>query len=81
MATSIEDLYARFALLWANSHPVRSAPELEAAMRAAGRDHNNVDDEWLRSLSRAWVYHEAEDPFDDEQENRAYRRELRELLA
>jgi hypothetical protein len=81
MATGIEDLYARFARIWANSHPVRSAPELEAAVRAAGRDHDSVDDEWLRSLSRDWVYHQAEDPFEDELDNRAYRRELRELLA
>jgi hypothetical protein len=81
MATGIEDLYARFAELWANSHPLRSAPELEAALRASEKSYATADDAWLLSLDRAWVYHEAEDPFEDEQENRAYRRELRELLA
>jgi hypothetical protein len=81
MATGIDDLYARFARLWANSHPVRSAPELEAALRARGKSYAEADDAWLLSLSAAWVYHESEDPFDDEQDNRAYRRELRELLA
>lgn len=81
MATGIEDLYARFAELWANSHPVRSAPELEAALRASAKSYDSADDAWLLSLSRAWVYHESEDPFENELDNRAYRRELRELLA
>lgn len=81
MTTEIEELYARFARLWANSHPVRSAAELEAALRACGLEHEDASDDWLRSLSRDWVYHESDDPFTDAAANRAYRRELSELLA
>ncbi len=81
MATDIDDLYGTFARIWGDGHPIRSAPEVEAAMRAADLEYDEVDDEWLRALSRAWVYHESEDPFEDDMVNRAYRRELRELLA
>jgi hypothetical protein len=81
MANGIEELYGMFARIWGNGHPIRSAPELEAALRAADLDYADVDDAWLRSLSQTWVYHESEDPFEDENVNRAYRRELRELLA
>lgn len=81
MPNEIEQVYARFARIWKNGHPVRSAAELGAAVRAAELEPEQVSDEWLRSLSRAWVYHDAEDPFDDERVNRAYRRELRDLLV
>jgi hypothetical protein len=81
MVNDMDRLYASFARVWADGHPVRSEAELEAAARAAGVEPSTASDDWLRSLSRAWVYYEAEDPFDDEQVNRAYHRRLRELLA
>lgn len=77
----ITDMYASFARVWANSHPIRSAAELEAAMRAAGLDYGDVTEDWLRTLNPGWVSHDAEDPFTDAATNRAYRRQLRELLA
>lgn len=76
----MDQIYQSFARIWANGHPVRSEPELVAAVRAAGMDADHVSDEWLKALNRSWVYYEAEDPFDDDEENRAYRRELRQLL-
>jgi hypothetical protein len=70
------DVYRRFAAMWANGEPVRNAHELYAVVRAAGIDEGEVSDEWLRSLSREWVYGELDDPFVDERANRIYRREL-----
>lgn len=71
-------VYRRFAAIWANGAPVRTARELHAVLRAAGIDERQVSDEWMRSLSRAWVYGEVDDPFVDERANRIYRRELGE---
>lgn len=70
------DIYRRFASIWANGAPLRSPHELRAAVRGAGLSESEVTDEWLRSLSRAWVYGETEEPFEDERANRIYRREL-----
>lgn len=70
------DVYRRFAAIWANGEPVRNANELHALLRAGGLSEAEASDEWLRSLPRAWVYGEVEDPFVDEQSNRVYRREL-----
>jgi len=70
------DLYRRFAASWANGEPVRSARELHALVRAAGLDEDQVSDEWIRGLPRAWVYGEIDEPFVDERANRVYRREL-----
>ncbi|HJL19495.1 MAG TPA: hypothetical protein RMH99_27785 [Sandaracinaceae bacterium LLY-WYZ-13_1] len=74
------DAYRRFASIWANGEAIRSEPELEAAIRAAGKDGDApVTDEWLRSLRRAWVYGDSDDPFENERANRSYRSHLREL--
>ena len=71
-----QDVYRRFAGIWANSEPLRDAHELWAALRAAGVSEELVTDDWLRSLSPAWVYGRADEPFADERANRLYRREL-----
>jgi hypothetical protein len=75
---TLDDIYARFAELYANSEPIRSKAELDAAIVASSRDYGEVDDDWLRSLDSTWVYQRAEEPFSDERANRAYRRELQE---
>lgn len=69
------DVYRRFAAIWANGAPVRTIHELSAALRAAGLEDRAVTDEWLRSLSEAWVYGESDEPFTDDRANRIYRRE------
>ncbi len=69
-------VYRRFAALYANSHMIRTAYELEVAVRAAGLDIDRVSDAWLRSLSSSWVYGRAGAPFDDETTNKKYRRLL-----
>jgi hypothetical protein len=77
MAESIyEDAYRRFSSMWADSEPVRSERELEAAIRAAGLGEQPVPDDWLRSLRRDWVYGDSDEPFADQGANRVYRREL-----
>ena len=73
-----ERAYRRFCAIWANSEPVRASYEFAAALRAAGATASGVDDDWLRGLNRAWVYGESGEPFDDDQRNLSYRRELRE---
>lgn len=76
MQESDAEVYRRFAAIWANGQPVRSARELQALLRAAGIDEQSVSDEWIRSLPPAWVYGEMDEPFVDERANRMYRREL-----
>lgn len=68
------EIYARFARIWADGEPVREPRELFAAMLAANVAPPDVTDEWLRSLSRAWVYGDSDAPFNDERANRDYRR-------
>lgn len=70
------DVYRRFAAIWANSEPVRSARELSAMLRAAHKREDEITDEWIRSLPGSWVYGLSEEPFADERANRQYRREL-----
>ncbi|MCZ7680596.1 MAG: hypothetical protein M5U28_18250 [Sandaracinaceae bacterium] len=70
------DVYRRFAAIWANGEPVRSAREVGAMIRAAGKREADITDEWLRALPHAWVYGASDDPFPDERANRQYRREL-----
>jgi hypothetical protein len=70
------EVYQRFAAIWANGEPVRTEAELSAALRAAGIAPEQATDEWLRAFQRAWVYGESEEPFTDERTNRSYRREL-----
>jgi hypothetical protein len=81
MNDGLEALYRAFTQIWGNGHPIRAPAELEAAVRAQGLDDRTAGEQWLRSLSPAWVYHDSDEPFADEQANRAYRRELRDLLA
>jgi hypothetical protein len=76
MTKSLDQINDDFSRIWANSQPVRSKDELDAAIRAAGLDYDQVNTQWLRSLKKAWVYLDSDAPFDDENTNRAYRREL-----
>jgi len=76
MTKSLDQINDDFSRIWANSEPVRSKDELDAAIRAAGLDYDQVTTEWLRTLNKAWVYLRSDAPFDDETINRAYRREL-----
>lgn len=72
----IDDAYQRFAAMYANSVPIRGPSELRAAMEAGGIEPADVDEPWLRSLQRSWVYGESDEPFTDPQVNRVYRRLL-----
>lgn len=76
--TTLEGVYRRFADMYANSHPIRQATELDAAIRAADLDYAEIEDDWLRSLLDGWVYREADVPFADDRRNRAYCRHLAE---
>jgi hypothetical protein len=73
---TLEQINDEFARLYANSVPIRSMDELDAAIQAAGLDYDRVTEEWLRSLQRNWVYLMSDEPFEDEKQNRAYRREM-----
>lgn len=72
----LERTYRRFCAIWADSEPVRASHELAAALRAVGAEE--VEDEWLRGLNPDWVYGESAEPFDDDETNLNYRRELRQ---
>jgi len=76
--STLETVYRRFADRYANSVPIRQATEVDAAIRAADLDYDEVTDEWLASLSDGWVYREEDAPFSDDRRNRAYRRLLAE---
>ena len=65
-----------FSRLYANSKPIRTKDELDAAIRAAGLPYEGVSEEFLRSLRKDWVFLESEQPFEDDRQNKAYRREL-----
>jgi hypothetical protein len=69
-------VYRRFRAIWADSEPLRSPRELTAAVRAAGVAPAQITDDWLRTLSSAWVYGDSDAPFADEKVNRQYRREI-----
>jgi hypothetical protein len=69
-------VYARFVELYADSIPIRGEDDLDAAVRASGLDYDEIDDSWLRSLDQRWIYFQSNDPFQDEQVNRQYRRLL-----
>jgi hypothetical protein len=76
MPHTLDEVNDAFARIYANSRPIRSRDELEAAVRAAGLKFEEVTDEWLLSLKKGWVFLESDAPFDDERANRAYRREM-----
>ena len=76
MPKTLDDVNDAFARIYANSHPIRSPDELDAAIRAASLSYDEVTDEWLRSLHESWVFLQSDAPFDDETANRAYRREM-----
>jgi hypothetical protein len=76
MPRTLDEVNDAFARIYANSHPIRSRDELDAAVRAAGLSYDDVTDEWLRSLDESWVFLQSDAPFDDESANRAYRREM-----
>lgn len=73
---AMEAVYRRFRAIYADGIPVRDPEELAAAVRASGARVEDVDDAWLRALRRAWVYGDADEPFEDDRANRNYRREL-----
>ena len=75
-SNDLEELYASFARIYADGKPIRGAFELVAAIRAAGLEPGNVNEEWLRSLNQDWVYGEALLPFQDVAANRLYRQFL-----
>jgi len=75
-SNDLEELYALFARIYADGKPIRGAFELVAAIRAAGLEPGNVNEEWLRSLNQDWVYGEALLPFQDVAANRLYRQFL-----
>jgi hypothetical protein len=77
MAKTLEDVNDDFARIWSNSAPIRGLAELDAAIRAAGLSYEDVTNEWLHSLREDWVFIQSDAPFDDEQANRAYRKEMR----
>ncbi len=72
----LREIYDRFNAMYANSRPIRAPTELDAAIQAAGLGYEQITADWLRALRHAWVYHESDEPFFDEQHNRAYRRNL-----
>ena len=76
MARTLDEVNDAFARIYANSRPIRSPDELDAAIRAAGLDYDDVTDEWFHSLHKSWVFLDSDSPFDDEMANRAYRREM-----
>jgi len=76
MPRTLDEVNDAFARIYADSLPIRSRDELDAAIRAAGLSYEAVSDEWLRALRRSWVFLESDSPFDDESANRAYRREM-----
>jgi hypothetical protein len=71
---SAPDVYAQFARIWTDGEPIREPHELFAAMTAAGLTPDAVTEDWLRALSKQWVYGHSDAPFNDERANRDYRR-------
>ncbi len=76
MPKQLDQAYEEFRKLYADSQPIRSPAELQAAMRAANITSEQATTEWLESLDKRWVYGKADYPFDDDQANRAYWRYL-----
>lgn len=68
--------YRQFARAFADSTPIRSERELEAAIAAAGLREDEVTRAFLDSLRRTWVYGESDVPFKNETLNRRYIRML-----
>jgi hypothetical protein len=73
---TIADVYQRFARMYADSTPIRGPRELDAAVRAAGIEYEDVTQEWLRELNYAWVYGDMGVPFTSDALNRKYMRML-----
>lgn len=74
--TKLDAVNQQFVRLYANSKPIRTRDELDAAIRAAGLSYDGVSDEFLRSLRKEWIFLDSEQPFEDDRQNKAYRREL-----
>jgi len=70
------EVYRQFGRIYADSTPIRSEHELDAAILAAGMHEGDVTKQWLRSLRRPWVYGESETPFVSDRLNRRYFRML-----
>jgi hypothetical protein len=68
--------YLQFGRIYADSTPIRSEHELDAAILAAGLHPEDVTKQWLRSLRRPWVYGESDEPFVSDRLNRRYFRML-----
>jgi hypothetical protein len=73
--TTLES-YRQFGKIYADSTPIRSEQELDAAIVAAGLHPEDVTKKWLRSLRRPWVYGESDMPFVSDRLNRQYLRML-----
>jgi hypothetical protein len=73
---SLREIYRQFEKLFSNSRMIRSPEELEAAIRAADMDYEEITLDWLRGLDKAWVYGDVEAPFSDDRTNRKYRERL-----
>ncbi|MCC7537630.1 MAG: hypothetical protein IT379_15510 [Deltaproteobacteria bacterium] len=72
----INQIFRRFTAIWADSQPIRTLPELRAAVRAAELAWADVTDDWLRSLDPRWVYRQSDEPFADTRRNEEYRRRV-----
>jgi hypothetical protein len=72
--TALDEVYARFARIWANSEPLVNVRALRAAIDALGVPPKDVSDDQLRSLNEDWVHGLSNRPFDDEALNRKYQR-------
>lgn len=73
---TFRQVYRDFHRMYADSEPIRTAQELEAALHAAGVGPEQATMSWLEGLDDDWVYHRAEEPFDLPTLNREYRRLL-----
>jgi hypothetical protein len=72
----LSDIYLEFETIYANSRMIRSPEELDAAIRAAEASYEDVNEDWLRALDRAWVYGDTDVPFADDRSNQRYRMHL-----
>ena len=70
----LEDAYARFASIWANSEPLVNPRALRAALAALGVSPREVTDEQLRALNEDWVHGLSNRPFSDDTLNKKYQR-------
>jgi hypothetical protein len=74
--SDLSHVYDQFCRIFADSKLLRAPAELAAAIHAEGLEYSQVTPQWLKRLNRSWVYNESDTPFESEDLNRAYWRQL-----